>query len=151
MMQCILYDTVHHYASIPHPIRSTSSVEFYLRYDLTADYRTSPVPAILHFYFHFIPLHSISWCSRDLPYICDHLFILSRVTANGSHNHRWLFILYTYYALILLSLFYIRRASRHTSSLYPLYILSISCIHPAPNPFFIFGRILPSVRSYRWL
>ena len=46
---------------IRHPIRSSSSVVFYLRYDLTADYRTSPVPAIYHFFFlfYYIPFHSI--------------------------------------------------------------------------------------------
>ena len=43
----------------PHPIRSTSSVVFYRRYDLTADYRTSPVPAISTFIYIFITFHFI--------------------------------------------------------------------------------------------
>ena len=46
---------------IRHPIRSTSSVEFYLRSDLTADYRTSLVPAMSHFYFLFITFHYIPY------------------------------------------------------------------------------------------
>jgi hypothetical protein len=71
-----------------HPFRSTSSVISYLRYNLTADSRTSPVPAIFHFYslFYYIPFHSIYRCSRDLPSIYGHIFILSRVTRNGSHK-----------------------------------------------------------------
>jgi len=71
-----------------HPFRSTSSVISYLRYNLTADSRTSPVPAILHFYslFYYIPFHSILCCSRDLPYIYGHISLLSRVTRNGSHK-----------------------------------------------------------------
>jgi hypothetical protein len=42
----------------------SSSVKSYLRSNLTADYRTSPVPAILHFLSIFITF--IYRCSRDL-------------------------------------------------------------------------------------
>jgi hypothetical protein len=57
-MQCVRRVCVPSF--IRHPIRSTSSVQSYIRSYLTADYRTSPVPAIFHFYFHFL-LHSISF------------------------------------------------------------------------------------------
>jgi len=49
---------------IRHPFRSTSSVKSYLRYYLTADSRTSLVPAISHFFIHFYFFHYR--CSRDL-------------------------------------------------------------------------------------
>jgi hypothetical protein len=77
-----------HPTFIRHPFRSTSSVLSYLRYNLTADSRTSPVPAIFHFYslFYYIPFHSILCCSRDLPSIYGHISLLSRVTRNGSHK-----------------------------------------------------------------
>jgi len=42
---------------VRHPFRSTSSVESYLRSYLTADSRTSLVPAILHFFIHFYYFH----------------------------------------------------------------------------------------------
>jgi len=42
-----------HPACTRRAFRSTSSVQSYLRSNLTADSRTSPVPAISHFYFHF--------------------------------------------------------------------------------------------------
>jgi hypothetical protein len=54
ILPCIL-------ACIRHPIRSTSSVESYLRSNLTADSRTSLVPAMFHFYSLFYYFHSISF------------------------------------------------------------------------------------------
>jgi hypothetical protein len=86
-IQCVFNDTPRHYASIRrpspatipgvhpgvhpsfirHPIRSISSVQSYLRSDLTADSRTSLVPAIFHFYFHFYYFH-LSMFERFMKY-----------------------------------------------------------------------------------
>ena len=45
--------------------------------------------------------------------------------------------------------FYICHPISRTSVIFPAYILRISRIYPAPHPFYIYGRILPSVSSYR--
>ena len=58
--------------------RSTSSVQSYLRSNLTADSRTSLVPAMFHFlsiFITFIPFHSISMFERFMICIV-YLFIL---------------------------------------------------------------------------
>jgi len=55
-------------AQLRHPFRSISSVLSYLRSYLTADSRTSLVPAIFHFYFHFYYFHSISMFERFMKY-----------------------------------------------------------------------------------
>ena len=56
-----------HPACIRHPIRSTSSVQSYLRSYLTADFRTSLVPAIFHFYSLFYYFH-LSMFERFMKY-----------------------------------------------------------------------------------
>ncbi len=124
---------------IRHPIRSTSSVDSYLRSYLTADSRTSLVPAIFHFYFHFYYFHSISF-HIDVREIYEVQCVLS-------------------YGVSLTIHLAIMHQSRRTS---PAYILasfrtqSPTCIlgvypgvHPTCIPFYIFGPILPSVISYR--
>ena len=96
---------------IRHPIRSSSAVEFYLRSDLTADYRTSPVPAIstfIYLFYYFI----IMMFERFMKCIVSFLYCVSLTIQ---------------------------------------YLCPASSVHPAPYPFYIFGRILPSVRSYRRL
>ena len=164
MIQCILYDTVYPYASIPHPIRSTSSVEFYLRYDLTADYRTSPVPAISHFYLPFF-LHSISF--HNLMF---ERFIIQCILYDTSHKsleHTTLIYIISGFKLSFLHtiLFYIRRSlicnCTHSSilpALHPSYFphfiprTSVPFYHTSrtqsvlhPRSYSTFGTILPPI------
>ena len=127
------------YASIPHPIRSSSSVVFYLRYDLTADYRTSPVPAILHFYFLFIPLHSISF-----HFLMFERFMIQCILYDTSHKsleHTTLIYIISGFKLSFLHtiLFYIRRLlicnCTHSSilpALHPSYFRSFLSYFPHP-------------------
>jgi hypothetical protein len=53
---CVVYDTLHT-ACTRRAVLSTSSVKSYLRYYLTADSWTSPVPAIFHFFILFYYFH----------------------------------------------------------------------------------------------
>jgi hypothetical protein len=118
-----------HPSFIRHPIRSTSSVDSYLRSYLTADSRTSPVPAISHFYSLFITF--IYRCSRDL--------LLHRVFIHTVCLLRYSVSLTIHRAIMHQSGDHPRRPS-------PVCILA--CIrHPILS--IIFGTILPSVLSYR--
>jgi hypothetical protein len=63
-----------HPSFIRHPFRSTSSVDSYLRSNLTADSRTSLVPAMFHFYSLFYYFH-LSMFERFMICIV-YLFIL---------------------------------------------------------------------------
>jgi hypothetical protein len=119
---------------IRHLFRSTSSVKSYLRSNLTADSRTSPVPAILHFYSLFYYFH-LRMFERFMNYIVSFSYCVS----------------FTIHCV------------RHSSFLYPgVYPLCMSClclvyirhssgVHPAPNPFYhlrsnlTFGTILPRI------
>jgi hypothetical protein len=146
-------------ACIRHPIRSTSSVDSYLRSNLTADSRTSLVPAMFHFYSLFYYFHSISF-HIDVREIYEVQCVLS-------------------YGVSLTIHLAIMHQSRRTSPAYivasfrtqsPTCILGVyprcvspvciqaciqactrhsSGVHPTCIPFYIFGPILPSVRSYR--
>jgi hypothetical protein len=116
-----------------HPFRSTSSVKSYLRYYLTADSRTSPVPAMFHFLSIFITF--IYRCSRDL-WIALYPFI-------------WCVFYDTLRPVLIL----------HSSCIHPFCIpVCILCVsrhssgvHPTRIPFYhlrsnlTFGLILPSV------
>ena len=114
----------------------SSSVKSYLRSNLTADYRTSPVPAILHFLSIFITF--IYRCSRDLWSTMCPLRYIASSTKSLEHP---------YYILHFSSIL-------HSSVIHPVYffcvfLLCIQACIPAPIPFYIFGHILPSVQSYR--
>jgi len=143
-------------ACIRHPYRSTSSVQSYLRSNLTADSRTSLVPAMFHFYSLFYYFHSISF-HIDVREIYEVQCVLS-------------------YGVSLTIHLAIMHQSRRTSPAYipgvhpgiiphtipdvypPVCILGVcprrvswrafrhsSGVHPTCIPFYIFGPILPSV------
>jgi hypothetical protein len=114
-----------------HLILPTSAVQFYLRYDLTADLRKS--------------------CARDL-----HFFTLL------FPYFYFIFLMFErFYALCLLQYttplcIYPHPISRtyllhpvHLRHLIPCTSCTLSCALTAPNPAYIRGLILPSVRSYR--
>ena len=143
-------------AQLRHPFRSSSSVKSYLRYNLTADSRTSLVPAIFHFYFHFYYFHSISFHIdvREIYEVQCVLYDTLRPAPNLSNIHI-IFYIFHHFLTIL-----------HSSVIHPVYFFCVfllciqaciqACIQvciqvciPAPIPFYIFGPILPSVQSYR--
>ncbi len=173
-IHCVVYDTPRHYASIRrpspatipgvhpgvhptfirHPIRSTSSVLSYLRYNLTADSRTSLVPAIFHFYFHFYYFHSISFHIdvREIYEVQCVLYDTLRPTPNLSNIHI-IFYIFHHFLTIL-----------HSSVIHPVYffcvfLLCISSVYPGVYPDvhsgthsvlhlrsnFTFGTILPRI------
>jgi len=66
-------------------VRSTSSVKSYLRSNLTADSRTSPVPAIFHFYSLFYYFH-LQMFERFMNCIVPfHMVCRLRYTPSGVH------------------------------------------------------------------
>jgi hypothetical protein len=119
--------------------RSTSSVQSYLRSNLTADSRTSLVPAMFHFlsiFITFIPFHSISMFERFMNCIVSfHMVCRLRYTASFT-IHRVVYDTPRHYASI----------RRPSPGVYPGVYPGTT---PAPIPFYIFGRFLPSVISYR--
>jgi hypothetical protein len=70
---------------VRHPILSTSSVLSYLRSYLTADSRTSLVPAILHFYFHFYYFIILMFERFMNCIVSFHIVCRLRYTASGAH------------------------------------------------------------------
>jgi hypothetical protein len=121
---CVFYDTLHT-ACIRHPFRSTSSVKSYLRSNLTADSRTSPVPAMFHFFILFYYFH-LQMFERFMNYIVPfHIVCLLRYTPSGAHPV----------------------CIRHT-------IRRISCLHPGVYPVYIrrapgvHSFLSSSVKSY---
>ena len=146
---CVVYDTLHPVcilSFIRHPILSfifgpiLPSVLSYLRYYLTADSRTSPVPAILHFFILF------------------YYFIISMF-------ERFMKCIVSFSYCVSFTIQYLCTPIPHSSRIHPAFIPHSSRIHPAPHPSiypgvypvyvrhpipsFIFGLILPSVLSYR--
>ena len=132
---------------VRHPFRSTSSVKSYLRSNLTADSRTSPVPAILHFFIHFYYFH-LSMFERFMNYIVSFSYCVSftiHCVRCSSCTHPVLILhsscIHPFCILVCIL------------CVCPVYVLSISDIHPAcirhPILSIIFGLILPSVLSYR--
>ena len=91
-----------------HPLRSTSSVKSYLRYNLTADYRTSPVPAIFHFFIHFYYFHLRMFERFMICIVSFHMVCLLQYTTSDAHP-----------ALI-----------RHSSGTHPTFIRCSSDIYP---------------------
>jgi hypothetical protein len=126
---CVVYDTLHTAcipACIRHPIRSTSSVESYLRSYLTADSRTSLVPAIFHFYFHFyyfIILMFERFMNCIVPF---HMVCLLRYTASSTKSLEHLYYILLFYSSSCIHPAFIL----HSSCIHPVCILSTSCIHP---------------------
>jgi hypothetical protein len=99
-------------AQLRHPIRSTSSVLSYLRSYLTADSRTSPVPAISHFFIHFY-YFIIMMFERFMNCIVSfHIVCRLRYTASGTQS--------CIHPAFILS------ASRRMSCVCPVYVLGIS-------------------------
>jgi hypothetical protein len=127
---CLLRYTTYgvHPACTRRAVRSTSSVKSYLRSNLTADSRTSLVPAILHFYSLFYYFH-LSMFERFINYIVPfHIVCLLRYTPSGAHP---VCIRHT-----------IRRISFLYPGVYPVYVLSMSCLYPT------FIRRAPDVQSF---
>ena len=93
-------------------VRSTSSVKSYLRSNLTADSRTSPVPAIFHFYSLFYYFH-LQMFERFMNCIVP-FHIVCRLRYTSSYTQSCI-----HPAFIL-----------HSSCTHPVLILHSSCIHP---------------------
>jgi hypothetical protein len=155
----------------------SSSVKSYLRSNLTADSRTSLVPAILHFYFHFYYFH-LQMFERFMNCIISfHMVCRLRYTASFT-IHCVVYdtlrrLRYTpsctkslehlYYILLFYSLSCIHSCTHPgvcvlfmlcISCVYPVYILSISCVYPlyilcAPGTHsFLSSSVKSYLRSY---
>ena len=111
----------------------SSSVKSYLRSNLTADSRTSPVPAILHFfilfyYFHLQMFERFINCIVSFHIVCRLRYTTSCL--HPTHNPA-----------------YILSASRRMSCLCPVYVLSTSGTHSVLHlrSNLTFGTILPRI------
>ena len=133
----------------------SSSVKSYLRSNLTADSRTSLVPAILHFYFHFYYFH-LQMFERFMNCIISfHMVCRLRYTASFTihcvvydtlrpapnlSNICIIFYFFTPYLAFI-------------PAPIQAFVFSLSSVYPVctRHPFLsiIFGQILPSVISYR--
>jgi hypothetical protein len=143
-----------HPSFIRHPFRSTSSVQSYLRSNLTADSRTSLVPAMFHFFIHFYYFHSISFHIdvREIYEVQCVLYDTLRPAPNLSNIHI-IFYIFHHFLTIL-----------HSSVIHPVYffcvfLLCISSVYPGVHPGvhpgthsvlhlrsnFTFGTILPRI------
>jgi hypothetical protein len=130
----------------------SSAVKSYLRSNLTADSRTSPVPAIFHFFILFYYFH-LQMFERFINYIVHfHIVCLLRYTTYGAHP-----------AFIRCSSCIHPVLIRHSSCIHPfcilvcilcvcpVYIRHSSGVHPTCSPFYhlrsnlTFGTILPRI------
>jgi hypothetical protein len=133
----------------------SSSVLSYLRSYLTADSRTSPVPAIFHFYFHFYYFIILMFERFMICIVSFHFVCRLRYTTSGTKSLEHPYYILHFYSSSCIHPVCILHSSRLHPVCIPSFIPSASrlhpVIHPAPNPFFhlryylTFGTILPRI------